>query len=621
MPEGLLFPEKMDLRGNPVMYTRIGVWENHDFPAVVPALVTENAVIEVQNLTEDQVATTLQCWILQHLLPSVRSLKVTVLYQRLEPKMQLLMHLHQQLQTRFHYQQGVLVDFPGSRKVLSAYNLERAKLLAQSLGSSWHDLVQRGRAHHHLVITAMQTDSISNEIKEDILRIVGSSSDSGLYFWVVGYPDNPHLEDYKGSISTHLKLSHDGVCYKGPSADLTEAFRVLGDAKREQFTNDALIRLLDNAAEAAQAENQESLEDLLDLKLTQVEDQDFHLVFGDTSKFHHGIMIGNTGRGKSTFLQYLMLTAMHQYKPEELQLYLIDLKQGTELHGYRVFSHVAGVNSSESRADVKSVLERVQYAMEHHAQKMREFEEATGRRIRHVLEYNRLTKQLQKEQEFPVLPRIILVIDEFNMLPKVTDDSGRQDNKELLEIMSKLVYQGRAFGIVVLCSASSWPEDTLPYQYSRMKANFGLRISLGNDTADYKTLFHHERTHLLIDGLIDNRTRGQAVVSQNGGRDAFVLNFGNVNLQELMEGLPRHAPHPPEPPPTAVDAQKNAGNQNPSEVKGHDREAERHSPLNEELQEKARQRAKEVQLKVEENLRQLSEKSPFRTEGPSSEQQ
>ncbi|MGN0108191.1 MAG: FtsK/SpoIIIE domain-containing protein [Hominilimicola sp.] len=52
------------------------------------------------------------------------------------------------------------------------------------------------------------------------------------------------------------------------------------------------------------------------------------LTIGETS--HHGIIAGATGSGKSTLLHTLIISSMMNYSPDELHLYLMDFKSGTE---------------------------------------------------------------------------------------------------------------------------------------------------------------------------------------------------------------------------------------------------------------------------------------------------
>ncbi|MFR4199412.1 MAG: FtsK/SpoIIIE domain-containing protein [Ruminococcus sp.] len=57
------------------------------------------------------------------------------------------------------------------------------------------------------------------------------------------------------------------------------------------------------------------------------------MVFGEGTS-HHGLIGGGTGGGKSTLLHTLIMSSMMNYSPEQLNLYLMDFKGGTEFKIY-----------------------------------------------------------------------------------------------------------------------------------------------------------------------------------------------------------------------------------------------------------------------------------------------
>ena len=66
---------------------------------------------------------------------------------------------------------------------------------------------------------------------------------------------------------------------------------------------------------------------------------------------HHALIAGATGSGKSSLLHTLILSAMLHYKPEELNLYLMDFKSGTEFKVYENYrlSHIKLLALDECR--------------------------------------------------------------------------------------------------------------------------------------------------------------------------------------------------------------------------------------------------------------------------------
>ena len=62
-----------------------------------------------------------------------------------------------------------------------------------------------------------------------------------------------------------------------------------------------------------------------------------YLEFGDpVSKgtSHHALVTGSLGSGKSTLLHTIIMSALTTYSPDELNLYLLDFKSGTEFQVY-----------------------------------------------------------------------------------------------------------------------------------------------------------------------------------------------------------------------------------------------------------------------------------------------
>ena len=55
---------------------------------------------------------------------------------------------------------------------------------------------------------------------------------------------------------------------------------------------------------------------------------------GGGSTEHHVLIAGQTGAGKSTLLHTLIMSTMISYSPDEVQMYLLDFKEGVEFSSY-----------------------------------------------------------------------------------------------------------------------------------------------------------------------------------------------------------------------------------------------------------------------------------------------
>ncbi|OQY98246.1 MAG: hypothetical protein B6D41_02575 [Chloroflexi bacterium UTCFX4] len=155
---------------------------------------------------------------------------------------------------------------------------------------------------------------------------------------------------------------------------------------------------------------------------------------------HNGLIGGKPGSGKTNLLHLLLLGLMQAYAPKELELYLIDFKEGVEFKDYDTLDapHVRVLGLESERELGVSVLRRLQQEMKLRADRFRpsgahaidEFRKRTGEKM----------------------PRVLLVIDEYQLLFVPDNDALAMTANQLL---TDIVKRGRAFGIHVLLSSQS----------------------------------------------------------------------------------------------------------------------------------------------------------------------
>lgn len=181
---------------------------------------------------------------------------------------------------------------------------------------------------------------------------------------------------------------------------------------------------------------------------------------------HHAIIIGRTGSGKSNLMHVIITTLALYYAPDELQLYLIDFKQGVEFKPYAeaLLPHAQVIAIESEREFGLSVLSGLN-------DKLHE----RGEKFRH-LGVNSISEYRQKTGE--KMPRILLLVDEFQEFFTQEDNISRQATM----ILDRLVRQGRYAGIHVmlgsqnLASSRSIPTSTIN--------QMGIRIALQSSDAD-----------------------------------------------------------------------------------------------------------------------------------------
>lgn len=179
----------------------------------------------------------------------------------------------------------------------------------------------------------------------------------------------------------------------------------------------------------------------------------------DTSQ--HALIAGKTGSGKSTLLHVIITSLALWYKPDEVELYLVDFKKGVEFktYGTHQLPHARVIAIESDREFGLSVLQRLDAEMRRR-----------GDLYRAVGAQDVAGFRAQRHDE--PMPRILLVIDEFQEF-FTEDDRVAQEAALLLD---RLVRQGRAFGMHVLLGS-----QTLGGAYTLARSTMGqmnVRIAL-----------------------------------------------------------------------------------------------------------------------------------------------
>ncbi len=169
-------------------------------------------------------------------------------------------------------------------------------------------------------------------------------------------------------------------------------------------------------------------------------DNIINITIGEGSS-HHGLIAGATGSGKSTLLHTLIMSSMLHYNPDQLHLYLMDFKSGTEFKIYESVKlpHIQLLALDAMQEFGESILENLVAEMERRGNMFKDagqtslkgYKQATGR----------------------PLPRILVIMDEFQIL--FNDSTNRKVAMNCAELTKRIVTEGRAFGIHLLMATQS----------------------------------------------------------------------------------------------------------------------------------------------------------------------
>jgi S-DNA-T family DNA segregation ATPase FtsK/SpoIIIE len=209
---------------------------------------------------------------------------------------------------------------------------------------------------------------------------------------------------------------------------------------------------------------------------------------------HHAIIVGRTGSGKSNLMHVIITSLALSYSPEEIELYLIDFKQGVEFKPYAVapLPHAKVIAIESEREFGISVLNRLNEQLKDRGEKFRE------QNVSNISDYRK---------KVGVLPRILLLVDEFQEFFSQDDNISSQARV----ILDRLVRQGRSQGIhVMLGSQTLKGASDLPHS---IISQMGVRIALQCTEADARQIMGD-------DNLVNRQlTRpGEAIYNPESGQ-------------------------------------------------------------------------------------------------------
>ena len=175
----------------------------------------------------------------------------------------------------------------------------------------------------------------------------------------------------------------------------------------------------------------------------------------------HGVIIGGTGSGKSNLLHTIIMSACYKYSPEDLNIYLLDLKEGVEFKYYEDnrLPHIKllGVDLKEDLHSALAILKNLSQGISRRGE---------------LFKQHKISQIDQYSQGGKKLPRILVIIDEIQELFELDEKVGQ----EAIQYLSELFKQGRAFGINILWASQNIPNA--PGLKDKVLSQIGNRISL-----------------------------------------------------------------------------------------------------------------------------------------------
>jgi S-DNA-T family DNA segregation ATPase FtsK/SpoIIIE len=249
------------------------------------------------------------------------------------------------------------------------------------------------------------------------------------------------------------------------------------------------------------------------------------LAFGqveDGTELVHAVLAAAAGSGKSNLLHALLLGLATRYPPDELHLYLMDLKQGVEFQSYGTLPHAAVVAYNTDPALARAVLSDLRQEM------TRRFE-----RLFRPAGVVKLEDYCAAGAPNGPAPRILLVIDEYQVL----FEGG--DPQEVSADLLALSTQGRAAGIHMLLGSQTFRAVGMQGS-EQIFNNINIRMAMRLPGAAAQALVEFEREGKELIRACD--LPGKVVINTGAGRDG-ANRLGQVALvtsaerQTLLAGL------------------------------------------------------------------------------------
>jgi hypothetical protein len=230
------------------------------------------------------------------------------------------------------------------------------------------------------------------------------------------------------------------------------------------------------------------------------------------------VVIGIPGSGKSVFLHTIIASAITNYSPAELQLYLLDFS-GVEFNVYakHKLPHARVIAPEAEREFGLSILREV-------------FEE--GNRRMAMCRENGVTNIVELKRVNPdvLVPRLLVIIDEFQKIFEIDNDNISKDANAKIHA---IIQEYRKFGINLILATQKLPaKGVVPYD---LIAN---RVVFKSDPNDFDNLIKWPRgTSLprLQTGMCVYNNESGAEMSNHLTRSYFIN--ASKELETLLDEI------------------------------------------------------------------------------------
>ncbi len=209
---------------------------------------------------------------------------------------------------------------------------------------------------------------------------------------------------------------------------------------------------------------------------------------------NHTLICDHSGSGKSNFLHVLIQNLAFYYALDEVQLFLLDYKEGVEFNAYTnptILEHARLVSVAGSVGFGVGFLSWLCKEMQERANLFKQFN----------------VKDLSDYRKHEKMPRLIVVIDEFQVL---FSDNSTKGKESMDQSLNTLLKKGRSYGVHLVLATQTMCGGEID---SSFKAQIANRIALPMDADD--------SAKILDDDAACELVRPEGIFNNNGGNRKY----------------------------------------------------------------------------------------------------
>lgn len=203
---------------------------------------------------------------------------------------------------------------------------------------------------------------------------------------------------------------------------------------------------------------------------------------------NHTLICGRSGSGKSNFLHVLIQNLAFYYAPNEVQLFLLDYKEGVEFNAYtepNILEHARLVSVESSVGYGVGFLSWLCKEMQKRANLFKQFN----------------VKDLSDYRKHGEMPRLIVVIDEFQVIFSDNSSKGKESVEQSLNTLLK---KGCSYGVHLILATQTMCSSGI----TSLMSQIANRIALPMDAEDSNSI--------LSDDVACELVRPESIFNNNG---------------------------------------------------------------------------------------------------------